>query len=118
MRCSDVRDRVYVLLALINEKEREKLGNRPNYVGAVHFTPEVTTLQSRRISDYVETLRLVLGLSLATTLFEPSNRLPKRFASSRHEDSTNITTSNPQSSHYKHRHTHCGTDSPHLEPKR
>jgi hypothetical protein len=57
-----LRDRVYGLLVLINEKEREKLGIKPNYVGSVHFTPEVTILQSRRISDYVETLRLVLGL--------------------------------------------------------
>lgn len=71
MMCADVRDRVYGLLALINEKEREKLGIRPDYA----LSPEKLYLQlyialhrSRlyspdELEDYVETLRLALGLT-------------------------------------------------------
>lgn len=71
MKCADVRDRVYGLLALINKEERKKLGIRPDY----SLSPEKLYLQlcialqrSRlyspdELEDYVETLRLALGLT-------------------------------------------------------
>ncbi|KAB2103886.1 hypothetical protein AG0111_0g7873 [Alternaria gaisen] len=72
MKCADVRDRVYGLLALINEKEREKLEIRPDYAlspldlyrklryalrASEYYTPV-------ELWDYAETLRLALGLTL------------------------------------------------------
>jgi hypothetical protein len=72
MKCADVRDRVYGLLALMNEDEREELGIEPDYA----LSPEMLffdLFDSLQISerygqeelvDYVETLRLALDLSL------------------------------------------------------
>jgi hypothetical protein len=72
MKCADVRDRVYGLLALINEDERERLGIEPNYA----LSPEMLfedlfdSLQFsarygiEELVDYVDTLRLALDLSL------------------------------------------------------
>ncbi|RYN42939.1 hypothetical protein AA0119_g11215 [Alternaria tenuissima] len=71
MKCTDVRDRVYGLLALINEKELETLNIRPNYALTTHdlfFRLYIALHKSgsctpNELSDYVETLRLALELS-------------------------------------------------------
>jgi hypothetical protein len=72
MKCTDVRDRVYGLLALINEKEREDLGLRPDYslsplglfLNLISALRESGSYEPDELLDYVETLRLALGLTL------------------------------------------------------
>ncbi|CAN9440695.1 unnamed protein product [Alternaria alternata] len=80
MKCADVRDRVYGLLALINEKEREKLGIRPDYslspsglfFKLIHALRASESYMPDELLDYVETLRLALGL---TSIAEEHMRL-------------------------------------------
>ena len=71
MKCADVRDRMYGLLALINEKERERLDIRPDYT----LSPEdlccklIAALKRSRfyrpveLPAYAETLCLALRRS-------------------------------------------------------
>ncbi|RYN19622.1 hypothetical protein AA0112_g11032 [Alternaria arborescens] len=71
MKCADVRDRAYGLLALINEKEREKLNIRPNYtLSPLDLLRELMYALSHsgsyspdELLGYVDTLRLALGLT-------------------------------------------------------
>lgn len=70
MKCADVRDHVYGLLALINKEEREKLRIRPNYAlppDGLFFELSTELQKSELYSleellDYVDTLRQALGL--------------------------------------------------------
>ena len=73
MKCADVRDRVYGLLALINERERVDLGLRPDYslsplglfLNLISALRESGSYEPNELLDYVETLRLALGLPLS-----------------------------------------------------
>ncbi|KAH8634294.1 hypothetical protein IG631_09694 [Alternaria alternata] len=73
MKCADVRDRVYGLLALINKEERKKLGIRPDYslsplglfLNLISALRESGSYEPNELLDYVETLRLALGLPLS-----------------------------------------------------
>ncbi|CAI9633393.1 unnamed protein product [Alternaria burnsii] len=73
MKCADVRDRVYGLLALINKEERKKLGIRPDYslsplglfLNLISALRESGSYEPDELLDYVETLRLALGLPLS-----------------------------------------------------
>jgi hypothetical protein len=74
MKCTDVRDRVYGLLALINKKERDMLGIRPNYalspdalfveICAAMFRSRLDTFDTEReLIGCAKTLCQALGLS-------------------------------------------------------
>ena len=73
MKCADVRDRVYGLLALINEREREDLGLRPDYslsplglfLNLISALRRSGSYEADGLLDYVETLRLALDLPLS-----------------------------------------------------
>ena len=70
-KCADVRDCMYGLLALINEKEREKLNIRPDYafsrfvlfVKLIHALKRSGSYSPDELLNYVETLRLALSLT-------------------------------------------------------
>ncbi|CAN9172511.1 unnamed protein product [Alternaria alternata] len=72
MKCADVRDRVYGMLALIDEKEREDLGLRPDYalsplglfLNLISALRESGSYEPDELLDYVETLHLALELTL------------------------------------------------------
>jgi hypothetical protein len=74
MKCADVRDRVYGLLALINKKERDMLEIRPNYalspdalfveICAAMFRSRLDTFDTEReLIGCAKTLCQALGLS-------------------------------------------------------
>jgi hypothetical protein len=63
MKCADVRDRVYGLLALVNEEEPEELDIRPNYsLSATELFTELYVAfaykrEEEPLSEFLHTLR-------------------------------------------------------------
>jgi hypothetical protein len=80
MKCADVRDRVYGLLALVNEEELEELDIRPNYSLSVTelFTELYVAFAYKReeepLSEFLHTLRTVLELDVGYDVIEELSR--------------------------------------------